>query len=209
MGHQFNGDMTKWLRQRTATPSSPVRIWVSPPDKRLQLNWIECLTTNQKVGGSSPSGRTIQPYAGLQLSWESTCLTSRGSQVRALLVPPFFMRPGSSAGQNASLSRWRSRVRVPSRSPKICGNSSAVERNLAKVEVASSNLVSRSIYMWVHSSAGQSNALLRRVSGVRIPVRSPIKSFTLVKLFFYLKIFNVKISLQNSVQFVHSQIIIV
>ena len=36
---------------------------------------------------------------------------------------------------------------------KICGNSSAVERNLAKVEVASSNLVSRSI-LWVHSSAG-------------------------------------------------------
>ena len=39
----------------------------------------------------------------------------------------------------------------------ICGNSSVVERHLAKVKVASSNLVSRSIIhnkIWVHSSAG-------------------------------------------------------
>ena len=39
-------------------------------------------------------------------------------------------------------------VRLPSSAPlfdyTLCGNSSAVERNLAKVEVASSNLVSRS-----------------------------------------------------------------
>ena len=48
-------------------------------------------------------------------------------------------------------------VRLPSSAPlfdyNLCGNSSAVERNLAKVEVASSNLVSRS-NLWVHSSAG-------------------------------------------------------
>ena len=74
-----------------------------------------------------------------QLSWESICLTSRGSQVRALLFPPFFiigakasvqeyecgipqsfqMRPGSSVGQNASLSRQRSGVRVPFGSPRL------------------------------------------------------------------------------------------
>ena len=52
-----------------------------------------------------------------QLSWESICLTSRGSQVRALLRPPCFLRPGSSVGQNASLSRQRSTVRARSRSP--------------------------------------------------------------------------------------------
>ena len=46
---------------------------------------------------------------------------------------------------------------------------------------------------------GQTVNLLASLSVVRIPVRSPIKSFTLVKLFFYLKTFNVKISLQNSV----------
>ena len=129
---------------------------------------------------------------GAQLSWESICLTSRGSQVRALLFPPLW--PGSSVGQNASLSRQRSWVRAPSRSPfahlplqlsrqsrglKILVSlvrfrpeapknmlnllifSSAsifylasyslyadlahlVERNLAKVEVASSSLVIRS-----------------------------------------------------------------
>ena len=63
---------------------------------------------------------------GAQLSWESICLTSRRSQVRALLRPPFFkikpkqkylLRPGSSVGQNASLSRQRSTVRARSRSP--------------------------------------------------------------------------------------------
>ena len=26
---------------------------------RSWLSWIECLTTNQKVGGSSPSGRVL------------------------------------------------------------------------------------------------------------------------------------------------------
>ena len=29
-------------------------------------------------------------FLGAQLSWESTCLTSRGSQVRALLFPPTY-----------------------------------------------------------------------------------------------------------------------
>ena len=38
------------------------------------------------------------PYMGAQLSWESICLTSRGSQVRALLVP-LFCRHGSMAEQ--------------------------------------------------------------------------------------------------------------
>ena len=56
-------------------------------------------------------------------------------------------------------------VRLPSSAPVylkntilMSGNSSAVERDLAKVEVASSNLVSRSkqitLFIWVHSSAG-------------------------------------------------------
>ena len=53
---------------------------------------------------------------GAQLSWQSICLTSRGSQVRVLLRPPFFW-PGSSVGQNASLSRQRSSVRARSGSP--------------------------------------------------------------------------------------------
>ena len=105
-----------------------------------------------------------------QLSWESICLTSRGSQVRALLFP---LWPGSSVGQNASLSRQRSGVRVPfgsfpvetgdtplqlswqSRGLKIpvslvqfrpeayADLAHLVERNLAKVEVAGSSPVIR------------------------------------------------------------------
>ena len=39
--------------------------------------------------GSIPLGVTI--YTVAQLSWESTCLTSRGSQVRSLLRPPKFL----------------------------------------------------------------------------------------------------------------------
>ena len=52
---------------------------------------------------------------GAQLSWESICLTSRGSQVRALQFPPKW--PRSSVGQNACLSRRRSTVQVRSGSP--------------------------------------------------------------------------------------------
>ena len=52
-----------------------------------------------------------------QLSWESTCLTSRGSLVRAQQRPPLFFWGCSSAGQSAGLSRQRSRVRVPSLPP--------------------------------------------------------------------------------------------
>ena len=111
---------------------------------------------------------------GVQLSWESVCLTSRMSAVRSRQCPFLFLWRSSSAGQNASLSRWRSRVRVPSASlifePRqlsrqsrglkilvslvrfrleafnfICGSGSVVEHRLAKARVASSNLVFRSI----------------------------------------------------------------
>ena len=36
---------------------------------------------------------------GVQLSWESICLTSRGSQVRALLLPPLICWCGSTVEQ--------------------------------------------------------------------------------------------------------------
>ena len=47
-------------------------------------------------------------------------------------------------------------VRLPSSAPLftiLCGNSSVVERNLAKVEVASSNLVSRSKKITIYVGA--------------------------------------------------------
>ena len=39
------GDMTQWLRSRTATPSSPVRIWVSPPYSKVAQWWSTRLLT--------------------------------------------------------------------------------------------------------------------------------------------------------------------
>ena len=46
-----------------------------------------------------------------------------------------------------------STVRFCPEAPFICGNSSAVEHRLAKAGVASSNLVSRSNFIWRHSQA--------------------------------------------------------
>ena len=104
---------------------------------------------------------------GAQLSWESICLTSRGSQVRALLFPPMARQfswlerqpvtlevVGSSPIQVAILPlqlSWQSRglkipvslVRFRSEAPNA-DLAHLVERHLAKVEVASSSLVIRS-----------------------------------------------------------------
>ena len=74
---------------------------------------------------------------GAQLSWESICLTSRGSQVRALLFPPFFW-PGSSVGQNASLSRQRSWVRAPFGSPECASVAQSVEQGTENPRVVGS-----------------------------------------------------------------------
>ena len=85
--------------------------------KKIKKSFKKVLT-NQNVCGILYIVRERKQRTnkmGAQLSWESICLTSRGSQVRALLFPPFW--PGSSVGQNASLSRQRSWVRVPSGSP--------------------------------------------------------------------------------------------
>ena len=87
---------------------------------------------------------------GAQLSWESICLTSRGSQVRALLFPPLgpvvqlVRTPACHAG-------GRRFEPVPGRQfNKVADVAHLVERHLAKVEVASSSLVIRSNF-WYHS----------------------------------------------------------
>ena len=51
------------------------------------LSWLERRPVTAEVEGSSPFRVAFLYILGSQLSWESTCLTSRGSQVRALLVP--------------------------------------------------------------------------------------------------------------------------
>ena len=86
---------------------------------------------------------------GAQLSWQSICLTSRRSQVRVLQFPPLTSLNHESHLFGSNFF--------------ICGSGSVVERFLAKENVASSNLVFRSITylisersthrLWHHSQA--------------------------------------------------------
>ena len=123
----------------------------------------------------SPVSCNAKPalIVGAQLSWESICLTSRGSQVRALLFPPsglvvqlvrtlachargrgFEPHPGRHlplqlSRQSRGLKILVSLVRFRPEAP-FADLAHLVERHLAKVEVASSSLVIRSIF-WRYS----------------------------------------------------------
>ena len=55
----------------------------------LQLSWLEHRSDKAGVGSSSLPRPTIKNVLGLQLSWESTSLARRGSQVRTLSAPHF------------------------------------------------------------------------------------------------------------------------
>ena len=68
-----------------------------------------------------------------------------------------------------------------------CGSGSVVEHRLAKARVASSNLVFRSIFLCILSSAGQSVWLRTRRSGVRILYRSPRLQIMYLQSFFIAK----------------------
>ena len=54
---------------------------------------------------SKPFARRERNRPGAQLSWQSTCLTSRGSQVRALLFPPKCAGTGAWSGPVVQLVR--------------------------------------------------------------------------------------------------------
>ncbi len=153
---------------------------------------------------------------GAQLSWESICLTSRGSQVRVLLFPPFgpvvqLVRtlachargrrfepvPGrqilplqlsrQSRGlkipvsmvrfrpeapkmrmqliwQSATLPRWRQRVRAPSSAPiktlvsQVLFYSQQID-NLICIFESLQTETKATITKWEHSSAGRASAL--------------------------------------------------
>ena len=96
-----------WLEQpahnRSVLGSSPRRSIKSNIGLAQWLSWLERRPVTAEVTGSSPVwvvGSTnkhslIRCFCfqnlGSQLSWESICLTSRGSQVRALQAPfPLF-----------------------------------------------------------------------------------------------------------------------
>ena len=44
-----NGDMVEWLRQRSAKPFTPVRIWLSPPYFLRMLIYNEKVTKYSKI----------------------------------------------------------------------------------------------------------------------------------------------------------------
>ena len=114
---------------------------------------------------------------GAQLSWESICLTSRGSQVRALLFPPLFGPVVQLVRTLACHARGRRFEPVPGRhfscanalvaqlveqrtenpcvdgsipsgGTKVADVAHLVERHLAKVEVAGSSPVIRSSFVY-------------------------------------------------------------
>ena len=148
--------------------------------KTLLISVWRCSLVGQSVrfipGRSVVRLHSPLPFFHQRVLWEfSSAGRASALQAEGHRFEPYnshHLRPGSSAGQNASLSRQRSWVRSPSRSPfqplqlswqskglKIlvslvrfqseapgkCGSGSVVERHLAKVNVASSNLVFRSI----------------------------------------------------------------
>lgn len=90
---------------------------------RSQLNWIECLTTDQEVMGSTPIGRAnlIQNNiitSGSSTAWQCTWFGTKGSQVQILSSRPFLWRC-SSAGQSVRFIPVRSGVRFPPPLPKV------------------------------------------------------------------------------------------
>ena len=141
--------------------------------KYITVRWRE-QNKVRKTNQTSSSPFSIKTfYVEAQLSWESICLTSRGSQVRALQFPPMAWqfswlerRPvtaevvGSSPIQVAifngflplQLSRQSRGLKIlvslvrfrPEAPVKYADLAHLVERHLAKVEVASSSLVIRS-----------------------------------------------------------------
>ena len=179
--HQFLGPMVKRLRHRPFTAVTRVRIPVGSPFiiyVAEQLSWLEHAVHTRSVRGSSPFSATIfilyfftlWLYLGAQLSWESICLTSRGSQVRALLCPP------NMAWQFSWLECQPVTLEVVGSSPiqvanKHAGVAQLVEQLTCNQQVRGSSPPTSSIFAGV--AQWQSIALPRRGSRVRISSSAP------------------------------------
>ena len=99
---------------------SRVRVSSRPPlSMHPQINWIDRLTTDQKVGGSNPFGRTnfkkfhifigvvhflfaklkicdiINLFSRSSTVWQCTTLGTQGSQVQILSSRPFKIYQGN------------------------------------------------------------------------------------------------------------------
>ena len=112
-----------WWRCAQGTHPFPSRTRWLRPKRPMVLHWRRC----GRAGG-------CQFQTGTQLSWESTCLASRGSRVRISSSPSGKKTSGrrkrlraySSAGQSARLISVRSMVRVHL-DPPICSLKIAYE----------------------------------------------------------------------------------
>ena len=88
----------------------------------VQLSWLERPVHTRKVGGSTPlaatillSGFIIRIIREFSSAGRASALQAEGHRFEP--YNSHHLRPGSSVGQNASLSRWRSRVRFLSPAP--------------------------------------------------------------------------------------------
>ena len=85
------GPIVQWLGHRSFKPETGIRIPLGLPS-RAHGSVGERLLHTQEVAGSNPAAPTIWDertlYCGRIAQRESTCLTSKGSQVQILFRPP-------------------------------------------------------------------------------------------------------------------------
>ena len=131
---------------------------------------------------------------GSQLSWESTCLTSRGSQVRALLVPLLEKTSQINVAGQLSWPEHSVHTRGVAGSNPVPATSHGIIAQLGehlpyKQGVTGSSPVgptTREIqnnYIWRDSSAGQSTRFIPEVSQVQILF--PLLKRTSEMMFFF------------------------
>ena len=102
---------------------------------------------------------------GAQLSWESICLTSRGSQVRALLCPPFFY---------------------------LAWQFSWLERQPVTLEVVGSSPIQVAIFLYMpRQLSWQSRGLKILVSAVRFCLWAPKRNVQILSTIFLFATYNI------------------
>ena len=101
------------LRGTTTIITITNKLFLGQP--RGQVHVSRAVTETDEGASRTLDQKDCSKYMPPQLSWQSIWLLTRESQVRVLKEAPIWRI--SSEEQNASLSRWRSRVQVPYASP--------------------------------------------------------------------------------------------
>ena len=115
----IDGPLVKRSRHRPFTAVTGVRFPYGSPNQlntRVQLNG-RVLAFQASCEGSIPFTRSRLNLWDYSSAGRAPALQAGGHRFEPCQSHHLNTRPGSSVGQNASLSRWRSRVRAPSRSP--------------------------------------------------------------------------------------------